>query len=49
MMWNIKVFKSKEKFLQWIEKNADKMQWHEVFVNNAYAVQYKPLLVIDIN
>jgi hypothetical protein len=49
MYWKIKMFKSYSDMEIWIEKNGRKNQWHEVFVNNAYAVEYKPLMIIDIN
>ena len=28
---------------KWIEVNDSKTQWQEIFLNNAYAVEYKTL------
>ena len=42
-MYQIKSFKTRDQFNQWVEKNDRKTQWFEVFVNNAYAVEYKAL------
>jgi hypothetical protein len=27
----------------WLEKNGHKVQWHEVFVSNAYGVEFRKL------
>jgi len=43
-MWNTKIFKTKAAMNQWIEKNNHKHQCYEIFVNNAYGVEYKPLI-----
>jgi hypothetical protein len=45
-MWNTKAFKTKEAMQQWIERNDRKMQWVEIFVNNAYGVEYRKLRII---
>ncbi len=45
-MWQVKVFKTRKAMLNWIDRNGHKVQWHEVFVNNAWAVDYRPLRVI---
>ena len=42
-MWNIKTFTSKESMTKWIESNIDKYQITEIFVNNGYGVEYRPL------
>lgn len=42
-MWKVKVFKTREKMQQWLDKHEGKIQWEEIFVNNAYAVEYRPL------
>jgi hypothetical protein len=31
---------------QWIAKNDHKTQWQEIFINNAYGIEFKPLRVI---
>jgi hypothetical protein len=45
-MYQIKTFKTREQLNNWIEENDSKTQWQEVFVNNAYAVEYKALRII---
>ena len=42
-MWIIKEFKTREKMLNWIEKNKSKIQWNEIFINNSYAIEYRKL------
>lgn len=43
-MWIIRSFRSKENMNKFIEKNQSKIQWHEIFVNNGYAIQYRKLI-----
>lgn len=45
-MWGVKIkeFKTKEQFLKFWERNKNKYQMQEVFINNAYGIEYKPLL-----
>ncbi len=45
-MWRIKEFKTQEEMKNFINKNGKKMQWHEIFINNGYAIEYKRLLRI---
>lgn len=45
-MWTIKVFKTHAAFTRWVARNSQRVQWHEVFVNNAYAVEYRKLRTI---
>ena len=45
-MWKIKEFKTREEMLNFIDKNKHKMQWHEIFINNKYAIEYKRLIKI---
>ena len=45
-MWKIKEFKTKEEMNKFIEKNGHKIQWHEVFINNSYGIEYKKLIKI---
>ena len=42
-MWKTKEFKTREKMNTWIEKNAHKFQWVEVFINNSFGVDYRRL------
>jgi hypothetical protein len=45
-MWQVKKFKTNEAKNAWVEKNAHRIQWNEVFINNAYAVEYRALRII---
>lgn len=42
-MWKIKTFKTREKLLDFISKNKNKIQWQELFINNGYAIEYRKL------
>lgn len=42
-MWQIKTFKTRESMDRWIAKNAQRVQYVEIFVNNGYAVEYRKL------
>lgn len=42
-MWRLRTFKTRNAFNGWVHRHGDSNQWQEVFVNNAYAVQYRPL------
>ena len=42
-MWEIKTFKTKEQMDDFINKNKNKMQYNEVFINNAYGIEYRRL------
>ena len=43
-MWTIKTFKTKEMMNKFIEKNRSKIQYQEVFINNAYGIEYRKLV-----
>jgi CHASE1-domain containing sensor protein len=45
-MWIVKKFKSQEKMNAWIVKNEHKVQYTILYVNNGYALEYKPLRII---
>lgn len=45
--WETKTFKSKENMNKWIEKNESKYQIEEIFINNGWGVEYKPLHIIS--
>jgi hypothetical protein len=45
-MWILKTFKTKENMNKFIEKNNHKIQWVEVFINNAYAIEYRKLIKV---
>lgn len=42
-MWQVKTFKTRESMTRFLDKNAHRIQWHEIFVNNAYGIQYRKL------
>jgi hypothetical protein len=42
-MYKIKSFKTRKQLSSWIEANDSKTQWQELFVNNAFAVEYRAL------
>lgn len=46
--WQIKCFRTRKTMNDFILKKHGKIQWHEVFVNNRYAIEYKDLIIIDI-
>lgn len=43
-MWKIKEFKTRQQFENFWERNKNRYQMEEVFINNAYGIEYKPLL-----
>ena len=47
-MWEIIKFKTREKMNNWISENQHKITWEEVFINNSFGLEYKPLTIIDI-
>lgn len=43
-MWEIKEFKNKEAYNKFIDKNKNKIQYENIFINNvAYAIEYRKL------
>ena len=45
-MWTIKKFKTNEAKNSFVDRNKHRLQIIEVYINNGYAVEYKPLKVI---
>jgi hypothetical protein len=45
-MWTIKTFKTRDAMMRFIARNEHRIQYREVFVNNAYAIDYRPLRFI---
>jgi hypothetical protein len=41
--WKIKTFKTIESMNNWLAKNDRLIQFNEIYVNNAYAVEYRKL------
>ena len=48
IFWILKEFKTREQMDKWVSTNKHKYQIAEIFVNNGFCVEYKPLVVIDI-
>jgi hypothetical protein len=46
IMWETKLFKTKEAMATWVAKNDRTHQWQEIFVNNAFGIEYRKLRVI---
>lgn len=46
--WQVKCFRTRQAMLNFVLKKHGKIQWHEVFVNNKHAIEYRDLRVIDI-
>ena len=44
--WQTKKFNTQDKMREWIANNRHKYQIREIFVNNAYCVEYRDLTVI---
>jgi len=42
-MWKTKHFKTREAMQTFINRNEARIQWVEIFVNNAYAIEYRKL------
>jgi hypothetical protein len=45
-MWQVKTFRTREQLKQWQEKNKNKMQMQEIFINNGYGVEYRKKQII---
>lgn len=43
IMWQIKAFKTQAELTRWCQRNYGKYQFVDVFLNNAYGVEYRPL------
>lgn len=42
-MWKIKTFRTRKAMDTFIAKYGHRIQWQEVFINNAYGIEYKRL------
>jgi hypothetical protein len=47
--WQYKIFKTQKAMDKWLQKNEPKIEWVEIYVNNAFAIEYRKLKVININ
>lgn len=45
-MWTIKVFKTFEEMDKWARANKSKYYMHQIFLNNGYGIEYKPMRVM---
>lgn len=45
-MWQVKTFKTREAMLTYLDRNAHRIEYREVFVNNAYGITYRKLRLI---
>ena len=42
-MWTIKTFKTRKSMNSFLAKNAGKIQWVEIFINNGFGIEYRRL------
>lgn len=42
-MWRTKTFKTKEEMKNWLDKRSGRIQYNEIFINNGYGVEWRPL------
>jgi len=42
-MWKTKIFKTKSTMEKFLCKHEGKIQWVEIFVNNAYGIEWRKL------
>ena len=42
-MWKIKAFKTQAELSRWLNSNRGKYQFVDIFLNNAYGVEYRLL------
>jgi len=42
-MWEEKYFRTRNAMLNFVIKNHGKIQWHEIFMNNKYGIEYRKL------
>ena len=42
-MWITKQFKTKEAMRKFIDKNKNKIQYVEIFINNSFGIEYRKL------
>lgn len=47
-MWQTKVFSSQESMDKWIEENKGLIEVEEVFVDNAYSIDFRFLKIVNI-
>ncbi len=45
-MWQTKIFETREAMNKWLAKHESRIQWEEVYINNAYGLTYRPLRIV---
>ena len=45
-MWIIREFRNKENMNKFIQKNKDKIEYREIFINNGYCIEYRKLFKV---
>lgn len=45
-MWETKIFKTLNAMNNWIAKHDGRVQWQQIFVNNAYGVEWRPFVKV---
>jgi hypothetical protein len=45
-MWETKTFKTKLAMDAWLFKHCDTIQYNEIYVNNAYGIEFRKLRVV---
>lgn len=48
-MWQTEIFATREEMNAWLEERDGEIQYNEIFVNNAYGVEWKPLRMIKFD
>lgn len=43
-MWKTKTFRTRIEMDRWLFKRDGRIQWHEIFINNGYGVEYRKLM-----
>jgi hypothetical protein len=45
-MWRTKTFKTREKMADWLSRMNGRIQYEEIFVNNAFGVEWRMLRIV---
>jgi hypothetical protein len=45
-MWQTKTFRTAQAMRQWVAPREHRIQWVEVYINNGYAIEWRPLRFI---
>jgi hypothetical protein len=47
-MWQTKTFKTREAMEKWLKKREGRIQYTQIFINNGYGVEWRPLKIIKV-